>query len=84
MACGCAVAMTIIDGTEEYGVHEENSMMAMPNDVETMVNNVNRLIKDVELRDRIRKNGLLTVKNYSWEASVDKLVKFLNEPNMDN
>ena len=80
MACGCAVAMTIIDGTEEYGVHEENSMMAMPSDVETMVNNVNRLIREVELRDRIRKNGLLTVKNYSWEASVDKLVKFLNEP----
>ena len=80
MACGCALVTTYIDGTEEYATHEENSMTAMPDDLEKMENNVKRLILDTELRDKIRENGLLTVKNYTWEAAGDKLVKFLNEP----
>ena len=79
MASGCALVTTNIDGTDEYGVHQENCMMAMPTDLETMVDNVKRLIIDIELRDRIRENGLLTVKKYSWEASADKLIKLLNE-----
>jgi glycosyltransferase involved in cell wall biosynthesis len=79
MACGCALVTTLIDGTEEYGIHKENCMMAMPDDLETMVNNVKKLITDVKLRDKIRENGLQTVKNYSWESSVDKLIGFLEE-----
>ena len=76
MACGCALATTRIPGTEEYGVHEENCMMSTPNDVETMTNNVKRLIWNSELRDKIRDNGLKTMKKFSREISTNQLIRF--------
>jgi len=79
MACGCALATTVIAGTEEYGVHEENCMMAMPNDVETMTNNIKRLIRNSELRDKIRANGIKTMQRFSKEMSTNRLIRFLNQ-----
>jgi len=79
MACGCALATTRIEGTEKYGIHEENCMMAMPNDVETMTKNVKRLIRNTELRDKIRQNGLKTMKNFSRENSANQLISFLDK-----
>ena len=77
MACGCALATTCVQGVEEYGVHRENCMIAEPNDLESMVNNIRTLIEDLDLRDSIRENGLLTAKKFSWENSANELVDFI-------
>lgn len=79
MACGCALATTRVQGVEEYGIHMTNCMIAEPEDEDKMVNNIKRLIDDVSLRDRIRENGLLTAKKFSWENATNELVDFILE-----
>lgn len=79
MACGCALVTTRVQGVEEYGAHMQNCMLAEPNDEETMVNNVITIVYDVTLRDKIREDGLLTVKRFSWEKSTDGLIEFMED-----
>ena len=79
MASGCALATTLVAGVEEYAVHRENCMVAMPNDVRTMVSNVKMLIQDYKLRDKIRENGLSTAKKFSWDLVTDELINCLSQ-----
>ena len=78
MACGCALATTLVSGVEEYAAHGENCMTAAPGDVEAMFRNVQSLILDTNLRDRVREGGLRAAGRYSWKAATDRLVEFLN------
>jgi glycosyltransferase involved in cell wall biosynthesis len=68
-----------VAGVEEYAVHRENCMVAMPNDVRTMVSNVKMLIQDYKLRDKIRENGLSTAKKFSWDLVTDELINCLSQ-----
>lgn len=79
MACGCAVATTLVSGVEEYGVHGKNCMICSPGDVQKMTQNIQALIEGVGLRDSLRENALATVRRYSWEESTDSLIDFLTQ-----
>ena len=77
MACGCALATTCVQGVEEYGIHKKNCMLCQPNDLEGMLKNIKILIENVELRDKIREQGIITANKFSWENSTDKLIEFI-------
>lgn len=77
MSCGCALATTWVSGVEEYAAHGDNCLTAAPGDVEAMFRNVQSLILDSRLRDRVREGGLRTASRYSWEAATDRLMEFL-------
>jgi glycosyltransferase involved in cell wall biosynthesis len=53
MACGCAVATTDCGGNREYAEHEKTVLVSDPDDFESLVNNVLRLLLDEDLRVRI-------------------------------
>jgi len=79
MACGCALVTTKVPGVEDYAEHGINCMLSEPADEEAMIHNIKLLIDDQALRDRLRENGLATVKRLSWDKSTEELIKFINE-----
>jgi glycosyltransferase involved in cell wall biosynthesis len=62
MACGVPVITTDVFGPSEIVTHNQDGIAVPPDDVETLAGAVETLLKDTELRDRISKNALKSVK----------------------
>jgi glycosyltransferase involved in cell wall biosynthesis len=71
MACGCAVITTPY-GVEDYVVNGENALLTQPDDIDMLVSNINLLIEDDFLCEKLEKNGLKTAQRfkYSEQAKV--------------
>lgn len=78
MACGCALCSTDYRGVHEFAINEENALLSPVRNVDAMVHNACRLIDDQELRIKLAENAIERVKYFSWEKSVDSLVKLLS------
>ena len=61
----------------DLGKHEENMMISEPGDVEGMVGNIERLIKNKEKSQDICNKGLRTIGNLGWETSSHNLENVL-------
>ncbi len=72
MACGAPVVTTRY-GTEDYAVHEKNSLVVTPRDVKAMAQSIMRLLKDKDLKERLGKKGIETAKGFTWEKAADKM-----------
>ena len=79
MAAGCPVVCTDAHGNRDFCVDGKNCLMVDQNDAEGLKKALNRLFGDKELRDRLAKEGLKTVKNYRWNVIMDKAEKFFSE-----
>ncbi len=79
MACGAVLVTTAVGGVVEYGVHQGNCLMSAPNDVPTMVANIEWLIQDAPLRVILQREGLRTAQSYTWAASTLRLEAFIND-----
>ena len=77
MACGCIVVGTRTGFVLDLGKHEENMMISEPGDVEGMVGNIERLIKNKEKSQDICNKGLRTIGNLGWETSSHNLENVL-------
>jgi glycosyltransferase involved in cell wall biosynthesis len=78
MASGCAVVLNKIDGTEMYAQDMINCMLSKPGDISGMVKNVSNLIKNTNLRNKIRSSAIECSILFDWYNPVKKLVNFLN------
>ena len=78
MACGCAVVSTSCGGPEDIIKNGENGFLVEVGDVKQIVNRVEELLDDGELRQRFVKNSQETLKKFSWESSIDQLEKALS------
>ncbi len=74
MACGCAVVVGKVTGYDEYIIHEQNALVVEQGDVQGATNAVERLIKDVQLRQKIIQGGFDTVPKWSWERSAKAML----------
>ncbi len=77
MACGCAVVATDCGGTRDIIVHGENGFLVEVGNVEQIVNRVEQLLGDRELRQRFVQKSRETVRTFSLGSSVDKLERTL-------
>jgi len=78
MACGLAVIGTTTGGSKELFVDGENSLTFLADDDVILAKQINRLIKEPNLRDKISRNGERIVKDkYGIEKMVDKVEQFL-------
>jgi len=77
MACGCAVVSTSCGGPEDIIQNGENGFLVEVGNVEQIVNRIQKLLDDGELRQRFVKNSKETLKKFSWESSIDQLEKVL-------
>ena len=78
MACGCAVATTDCGGNRDYAEHEKTALVSDPDDFESLVNNVLRLLSDEELRVKIALAGRDRIAEFTWENSTRRLIEFVN------
>jgi len=79
MACATALVTTAVEGVEEYALHEQNAMVCAPGDVDQMFEQILRLAKDPQLRERLQANGPKTAEAFSLERGCQQLLDFLCE-----
>lgn len=75
MACGLPIVATNVGGIPEIVQDGENGFLVEPESSEEIADRVLKLLENDDLRRRISQNNIEEVKNYSWEAVVDKLEK---------
>jgi len=78
MACGCAVVSTGCGGPQDIINNGENGFLVKVGDVEQIVQRVQELLDDEELRRQFVKNSKNTLAKFSWERSINKLEKALS------
>lgn len=77
MACGCALVSTAYQGVFEYAENNKNALISPVRDVDALVNNIERLFNDNELRIKMATKGNTDIKKLSWENSVNLFEKTL-------
>jgi glycosyltransferase involved in cell wall biosynthesis len=77
MACGCAVASTDCGGVREFAEHEVTALLSPPRDPEALARDVNRLLDDDALRQRLAAAGQERIQSFTWERSADQLEQFI-------
>ncbi len=79
LACGSALVTTSVEGVTEYAANGENCLLCRPGDPDGMQVQIERLLQDAPLRERLRANGPLTAQAYSVERCGQELLEFLRE-----
>jgi len=76
MAAGAIVVTTNSDGNLDYSVNNKNCLMIEQDNPVDMKEKLERVLSDKELRDRLRREGYKTAKQYGWPKITDKLEDF--------
>ena len=75
MATGGYCIVVQNEGNKEYLRNEENCLFYRLGDIDSAVNNVNRLIKDDKLQESLFKNGLITARNRDWKNYINQVIQ---------
>lgn len=78
MMCGQAVVCTDNQGYREMAIDGETALLSPVDDIQSLTNNIIKLINDDALRYRIAYGGYNKIKDYSLEKSFALLNTFLN------
>ena len=77
MARGVPIVATSVGGVPDVIRDEENGLLIPPANTEAIAEAVLRLVNDEKLRGRLVKNGLETVKEYTIEKQMDRMINIL-------
>jgi len=77
MACKCAVVGTTAGGITDYAVSGETALLSAPGDIQSLANNLIRLIEDEELLKKISLAGYEKIREFSWENQTKKLEEII-------
>ena len=77
MACGCPVIVHNIDAAPEF--FGGCALLAKPFDVYDLAGNIYRVLTDDDLKNKMIKNGLERVKQFSWHKTAKTLIKAYEE-----
>ena len=75
MATGGYCILVPNEGNKEYLKHEENCLFYKLGDINSGVENINRIIKDYKLQNSLYKNGIITAKNRDWKKLKSKIIQ---------
>jgi len=73
MACGCAVVVAKCTGYDEYIEHNKNALVVETGDIAGATSAVKTLFENVRLRNKLIQNGLETVKQWTWDKTLNSL-----------
>lgn len=76
MTCGAAVITTDTGGMRDFVRENENGLIVKKHDLADLVEKIELLIKDDELRKRLAINGLETAQTMNWDENIKKLIKY--------
>lgn len=77
MACGCAVVAAENKGVKEYLTHEYNALLSPIGNIKSLTTQVTLLLNNTKLLNKLTCNGLRSVKQYSWDATITHLENIL-------
>lgn len=77
MACGCALVSTGYDGVKDYAIHMQNSLLSPVCNVDGVVNNIELLFSDNELRIGLAKRGNIDIQKFNWDCSVELFENYI-------
>jgi len=75
MACATPVVTTDCLGVRDYVVDGCNGLVVPPKKPEILAETIIKVLSDSGLRDKLRRNSLLTAKKLSWDKVVDRFEK---------
>ena len=75
LACGTPVVGTRIDGIIETVVDGYNGLLIEPKDHMSLASAITRVLSDDKLLDQLTINAHPSVQKFSWEHTVDRLIK---------
>ena len=73
MACGASVVTSKNGGVMDYAKDGFNSLLYEPGDVNMLTDKLQLLFDDRDMRQKLRRNGLNTAKQYTWDIAADLL-----------
>ena len=83
MACGAALVATDNGGSAEYAFDGETALVAPPGDAAALAERVVRLLDDDDLRVRLATAGGELARTFTWDASAERLERFLERYRAD-
>jgi len=78
MACKVPVVCTDIGGVRDFAFHEKTALLVPPKNPEAMAFAILRLIRDKELRERLRENAYNHIRQFDWDKSAERLEEIIN------
>ena len=79
MACGLPVVATKVSGLWEIVTDGENGLLVEPRSPEAMAEAVLKILGDDGLAGKMSANNKLKVRQYSWQATAEKLVEMYKQ-----
>ncbi|MBN1342191.1 MAG: glycosyltransferase [Phycisphaerae bacterium] len=79
MAVGCATILPKEGGVYEYAVHRENALIVDTSDRQECIAALTELVTDVDLRSKLKWNGLETASRFSIRSAVISELKVFSE-----
>lgn len=77
LACGCIVVATNTGCVLDIGKDKENMMISEPGDIQEMIRNIEKLLDDSDLQNKLSCCGSDTICELDWEKSCKKLLSTL-------
>jgi glycosyltransferase involved in cell wall biosynthesis len=74
-ACGVPPIGTRVGGIPDVIQHEENGLLIEPKSSEAIKKAIIRLLKDKELRNKLRSKGLETCRKFEWKKIINNIDK---------
>jgi glycosyltransferase involved in cell wall biosynthesis len=75
MAAQRPIISTDISAISRTIEHEENGLLAPPNDIETLVSYVRRVLENKTFADQLSQNARADAEAYSWEKRCERMIK---------
>lgn len=79
MTCGAAVITTNNGGNMDFVEDNKNALVIEKDSIEDIVSKTELLLNNEKLRSTIANNGVEKAKEYSWNITIDKIVKYYQE-----
>ena len=79
MACKCAVVATKCGGVVEYCTDGETAWLSEPGDPISLAANMEKLIQDEMLLQKISNNGYENIKDYTWDNAAMELERIIKQ-----
>ena len=77
MACGAPVVAFANQGYKELLKNKSSArFLTKPRNYKELAENIEKLIRNPRLRDKVSKKGIEQVKQYSWESVTDQVLDF--------
>jgi len=80
MFCGCAVIATDIEGHLTFVINEQTGLTVPIKDENAIVNAIEKLMIDNELRINLAINGNNFVQQFTWDKAIEKMLHLISNP----